>query len=333
MGEVVLEGKLLLWHELPRPGLVAGDDAHPLAERFARFFAGERDDVPRRRDRSRGGDSLPAGGGRSAAPDPVRGGRHLRRARCPRRAPRRALGPWVSSARTTASRSSSRATASSPRTGSARTARSEPTTSAACWRSKVPLSEDLRTELAAIEPRKACDRLAELSGLFHSAGSLHLRGTGRGRRSPRPLELRRGAPCLHAAAPAGGADRDPHVPAARLWPGDPVSAARRGRGSRAAGAARGGRRVGGARADRPAAEAGRREGLLPRRVSPGSLARVRDALGAAVAAPGDPGGLAGRSRAARGDRRAHRPGAGPARRRVRQRCGSHCGRARYSRGQ
>jgi DNA-binding protein WhiA len=42
----------------------------------------------------------------------------------------------------------------------------------------VPLSDDLRTELAAIEPRKACDRLAELSGLFHSAGSLHLRGRG-----------------------------------------------------------------------------------------------------------------------------------------------------------
>ena len=42
----------------------------------------------------------------------------------------------------------------------------------------MPLSEDLRTELAAIEPRKACDRLAELSGLFHSAGSLHLRGRG-----------------------------------------------------------------------------------------------------------------------------------------------------------
>ena len=42
----------------------------------------------------------------------------------------------------------------------------------------MPLSEDLRTELAAIDPRKACDRLAELSGLFHSAGSLHLRGRG-----------------------------------------------------------------------------------------------------------------------------------------------------------
>ena len=42
----------------------------------------------------------------------------------------------------------------------------------------MPLSEDLRNELAAIAPRRACDRLAELSGLFHSAGSLHLRGRG-----------------------------------------------------------------------------------------------------------------------------------------------------------
>jgi cell division protein WhiA len=42
----------------------------------------------------------------------------------------------------------------------------------------VPLSEDLRNELAAIDPRLACDRLAELSGLFHAAGSLHLRGRG-----------------------------------------------------------------------------------------------------------------------------------------------------------
>ena len=42
----------------------------------------------------------------------------------------------------------------------------------------MPLSEDLRNELAAIAPRKACDRLAELSGLFHTAGRLHLRGRG-----------------------------------------------------------------------------------------------------------------------------------------------------------
>lgn len=40
------------------------------------------------------------------------------------------------------------------------------------------LSEDLREELAAIAPRRDCDRLAELSGLFHAAGSLHFRGRG-----------------------------------------------------------------------------------------------------------------------------------------------------------
>jgi DNA-binding protein WhiA len=42
----------------------------------------------------------------------------------------------------------------------------------------VSISEDLRGELAAIAPRRHCDRLAELSALFHTAGSLHLRGRG-----------------------------------------------------------------------------------------------------------------------------------------------------------
>ncbi len=42
----------------------------------------------------------------------------------------------------------------------------------------MSLSEDLRNELAGILPRKECDRLAELSGLAHTAGSLHLRGRG-----------------------------------------------------------------------------------------------------------------------------------------------------------
>jgi DNA-binding protein WhiA len=37
-------------------------------------------------------------------------------------------------------------------------------------------SEDVRKELARIAPVRDCDRRAELSGLFHSAGSLHLRG-------------------------------------------------------------------------------------------------------------------------------------------------------------
>jgi DNA-binding protein WhiA len=43
----------------------------------------------------------------------------------------------------------------------------------------VSLSADLRHELAAIAPASGCCRLAELSGLFHAAGSLHLLGGGR----------------------------------------------------------------------------------------------------------------------------------------------------------
>jgi len=42
----------------------------------------------------------------------------------------------------------------------------------------VITSEDVREELARIVPSRRCDRLAELSALFHSAGSLHLRGRG-----------------------------------------------------------------------------------------------------------------------------------------------------------
>jgi hypothetical protein len=42
----------------------------------------------------------------------------------------------------------------------------------------VSLSEDVRNELAGIAPRRECDRLAELSALFHTAGRIHLRGRG-----------------------------------------------------------------------------------------------------------------------------------------------------------
>jgi cell division protein WhiA len=40
----------------------------------------------------------------------------------------------------------------------------------------MSLSEDVRTELAAIAPSRECDRLAELSALFHCAGRWHMRG-------------------------------------------------------------------------------------------------------------------------------------------------------------
>lgn len=43
----------------------------------------------------------------------------------------------------------------------------------------MSLSEDVRAELAAIEPRKPCCRLAEVSALVRGAGSAHLLGGGR----------------------------------------------------------------------------------------------------------------------------------------------------------
>jgi DNA-binding protein WhiA len=42
----------------------------------------------------------------------------------------------------------------------------------------VSLSDDVRNELVTIPPRGDADRLAELSGLFHTAGSVHIRGRG-----------------------------------------------------------------------------------------------------------------------------------------------------------
>jgi WhiA N-terminal LAGLIDADG-like domain len=57
-------------------------------------------------------------------------------------------------------------------------ARAGSSTSGVCWRSRVSFSEDVRNELAAIAPQRECDRRAELSALFHSAGRLHLRGSG-----------------------------------------------------------------------------------------------------------------------------------------------------------
>ena len=42
----------------------------------------------------------------------------------------------------------------------------------------MSLSEELRDELAHLPSQRDCDKLAELSGLFHSAGRLHLRGRG-----------------------------------------------------------------------------------------------------------------------------------------------------------
>ena len=42
----------------------------------------------------------------------------------------------------------------------------------------MSLSEELRQLLAAVGPTRECDRLAEISALFYSAGSVHLKGRG-----------------------------------------------------------------------------------------------------------------------------------------------------------
>jgi DNA-binding protein WhiA len=41
-----------------------------------------------------------------------------------------------------------------------------------------PLSANARAELAALVPERRCDRLAEISALFHTAGTVHLLGRG-----------------------------------------------------------------------------------------------------------------------------------------------------------
>ena len=44
VGELWLEGDLLLQHELPRAGVRPGGPSHLLGDRFARWFTGEEDD-------------------------------------------------------------------------------------------------------------------------------------------------------------------------------------------------------------------------------------------------------------------------------------------------
>ena len=43
VGELLVEGEVLLWHELPRPGPEPMGD-HPLARRLKLYFSGTRDD-------------------------------------------------------------------------------------------------------------------------------------------------------------------------------------------------------------------------------------------------------------------------------------------------
>src|SRR6266542_179593 len=113
-------------------------------------------------------DAVPARARPRTSPCPLRRGRVVRRPRSHRRpSPGAARGGDLLRAQPIWHRR-----AVSPRGRSGRDTRG------GCSPSKVSLSEDLRNELAGIAPRSDCDRLAELSGLFHSAGSIHLKGRG-----------------------------------------------------------------------------------------------------------------------------------------------------------
>ena len=123
------------------------------------------------------------------------------------------------------------------------------------------LSDDVRSELAAIAPVRRCDGLAEISGALPHR-----------RHAPSPGPRRGGAPSrsrLVGGRPAGvlppprarRRERDPHVPPARLRPGDALPAPRRRFGRRA-------RRAAGGRDRRP--QAARRS-----RARPGASSGVR----------------------------------------------------------
>ena len=179
VGELYFRTDKLLYHELPRAGATPDEQAeHPLAERIRAHFRGERtsfDDVEIEAewatpfqaaiaDALRGipwGEvvtygELAAMAGRPRAPAQRA---LLRREQLPARRPVpprrllvRARGLWVAGRRLQAPAARARG------------------------RRAVRLSEDVRAELAAIEPRKPCCRLAELSALVRGAGSVHLRG-------------------------------------------------------------------------------------------------------------------------------------------------------------
>ena len=152
----------------------------------------------------------------------------------------------------------------------------------------MPLSDEVRRELAAIEPRRDCDRLAELSGLFHTAGSLHLLGHGE---FAVHLDLAEAAVARRAFGLLRGFGveaeirtyRPPAFDRATRYqihvPGGERSLER---------AAPRGRPLGFARAARGAAEAGGRARLLPRRVPARRASRRRLGERAPRAAPRDP---------------------------------------------
>ncbi len=115
------------------------------------------------------------------------------------------------------------------RTASAPSGRSGSTTSAACWRSRVSFSDELRDELASIAPRAALLPARRALGALPRRRRLAPARPRRARRPARPRERGGGAARLHAAARARRALRAAHLPPQGLRPRDPLPAPRRGR--------------------------------------------------------------------------------------------------------
>ena len=135
-------------------------------------------------DRSRLGDAAPARACRRGAGDSVGRGRLLRRAGRARRTPGRRAGSRIVLRRQPVlAHHPVPSRRRRERHRRLRRRRSRTEAASARSRGRPPVSsgslvEDVRAELAAIAPRRRCDRLAELSALFHTAGAVHLRGRG-----------------------------------------------------------------------------------------------------------------------------------------------------------
>ena len=106
VGELWLEGDLLLQHELPRAAVAERGSGHELADRFRRWFAGEADDFLDVALDLDGATEFELALTRGAAAGSARRGRHLRRSSRRSRGARGRSGRRARSARGTASRSS-----------------------------------------------------------------------------------------------------------------------------------------------------------------------------------------------------------------------------------
>ena len=163
----------------------SGADFVPdLVRRIRRHSPGTPDGLQRRSPRPLVVHAVPAGARAGPRARAVGRGRHLRRAGGARRPTARGPGGRHVLRREPVLALRCPAIGSSPRTASAATAPAGVEAEAPAARTRgrralMPLSADVRAELAAIAPLRRCDRLAELSALFHSAGTIHFLGRGR----------------------------------------------------------------------------------------------------------------------------------------------------------